>query len=560
MELRALLFTSDSSSTTTLCRILTDLGIEAEICSEMLVAVERISRETYDALIVDWDLERDATLLLKTAREKRALGLNLALVQDDAAIARALQQGANSVIKKPVDAALAQDTLSTARDLILSRRTEQRDKESRIAASQAATEFTVHRPAAEESAPKSGFLPQTSTRSALEAEENIGKANTSAELHWQAARGPAALEQEPAAVEKEIYPVGEKRWDEVKTIFRETPDAEEAATPPTQDSTGIFSSLPEEPRPLAEPEHSSLPSYALFAAVAGLLVATVLYVWAPGDSYLGRVSSALHAFSSKERSSVAHANAPAPVPQTSVSERPSAGIMTPTGNEVPPDPGPIESTDVDPSKIRIIETKVIPKAGAQQPPTTDVPPPDPNVAHPPVQPDSNLAAPASPEAETPEAPTVAFPTAVSLPPQVARPQGVPRAPEISSPASVGRISVIIPDSLRNSPPPSPASPLEPFSVPEETSLGLLIQRVEPDYPAQALPQHLEGPVVLQAWITKDGTVRDLKLVRGYFVFGRAAIEAVKQWRFKPYSRDGRASDFQTFITVNFKYPGQASAN
>jgi len=114
--------------------------------------------------------------------------------------------------------------------------------------------------------------------------------------------------------------------------------------------------------------------------------------------------------------------------------------------------------------------------------------------------------------------------------------------------------VIIPDSLRNTPAPSPASSLEPFSVPEETALGWVIHKVDPDYPAQALQQKLDGPVVLQAWIAKDGTVRDLKLVKGYFVLGRVAIDAVRQWRFKPYTQNGKSIDFQTSITVNFRYP------
>jgi len=91
-------------------------------------------------------------------------------------------------------------------------------------------------------------------------------------------------------------------------------------------------------------------------------------------------------------------------------------------------------------------------------------------------------------------------------------------------------------------------------VPEETSRGLLLQSVDPMYPPQAIQQKMEGSVVLQAWVGKDGSVRDLKLVRGYFALGRAAVDAVKQWRFKPYSLNGRPTDFQTYITINFKLP------
>jgi protein TonB len=112
--------------------------------------------------------------------------------------------------------------------------------------------------------------------------------------------------------------------------------------------------------------------------------------------------------------------------------------------------------------------------------------------------------------------------------------------------------VIIPDSLKNAPAASPASSLEPLAVPEETALGWVIHRVEPEYPAQALQQRIDGTVVLQAWIAKDGSVRDLKMVKGYFVLGRAAIEAVKQWRFKPFVQSRKAMEFQTTITINFR--------
>src|ERR1700746_1150765 len=135
MALRALLFSADSSATAVLCELLTDLHVEAEICTELLVAVERLTRESYDAILVDWDQESESVQLLKSAREKKAgQALNLALVRDDKGVGRALQQGANSVIKKPVDPHLAEDTLSTARDLILSRRADQKEKENRLAA------------------------------------------------------------------------------------------------------------------------------------------------------------------------------------------------------------------------------------------------------------------------------------------------------------------------------------------------------------------------------------------------------------------------------------------
>jgi protein TonB len=138
----------------------------------------------------------------------------------------------------------------------------------------------------------------------------------------------------------------------------------------------------------------------------------------------------------------------------------------------------------------------------------------------------------------------------------------------------------IPESMRNSPPiappivvtvnPAQMMPVsapqqqpvgqqlvqqfsEPIALTEEAARALLVHAVDPVYPASA--QKLHGAVVLQAVIGRDGTVEDVKIVRGYFVLGRAAIAAVKQWRFQPYTINGRAASTQTTLTINFSNPG-----
>jgi periplasmic protein TonB len=99
-----------------------------------------------------------------------------------------------------------------------------------------------------------------------------------------------------------------------------------------------------------------------------------------------------------------------------------------------------------------------------------------------------------------------------------------------------------------------ATALEPIDLPEEMARKLLVETVIPKYPEEALHAGMQGPVVLQAWIGRDGSVLDLKLIRGSFLLGKAAYQAVKQWRFQPYIRNGRALQAQTYITVNFKLP------
>ncbi len=102
--------------------------------------------------------------------------------------------------------------------------------------------------------------------------------------------------------------------------------------------------------------------------------------------------------------------------------------------------------------------------------------------------------------------------------------------------------------------PSLLATLEPVSLSEEISRRLLLQKVLPSYPDQAVKARLQGPVVLQAWIGRDGTIQDLKLVRGSFLLGQAAYRAVKQWRYQPYLVNGRAVEAETFVTVDFRLP------
>jgi len=96
--------------------------------------------------------------------------------------------------------------------------------------------------------------------------------------------------------------------------------------------------------------------------------------------------------------------------------------------------------------------------------------------------------------------------------------------------------------------------LEPVNLSEEIAAKLLLEKVEPSYPRQALQAGLQGPVVLQAWIARDGSIRDLKLIRGSLLLGQAAYGAVKQWKYKPYMLNGQAVETQTLVTVNFTLP------
>jgi protein TonB len=89
------------------------------------------------------------------------------------------------------------------------------------------------------------------------------------------------------------------------------------------------------------------------------------------------------------------------------------------------------------------------------------------------------------------------------------------------------------------------------SVSSGVAQGMLVHRVAPQYPAQAKQARLQGTVVLQAVIGKDGSVTSVHALRGNPVLTQAAIDAVKQWRYKPYALNGEPVEADTQISVTF---------
>src|SRR5204863_8014294 len=68
-------------------------------------------------------------------------------------------------------------------------------------------------------------------------------------------------------------------------------------------------------------------------------------------------------------------------------------------------------------------------------------------------------------------------------------------------------------------------------VSQGVTQGLLIRKVQPNYPPLARQARIQGAVLLQAEISKDGTIQNLRLISGHPMLTSAAIEAVKQWRY-----------------------------
>jgi protein TonB len=85
--------------------------------------------------------------------------------------------------------------------------------------------------------------------------------------------------------------------------------------------------------------------------------------------------------------------------------------------------------------------------------------------------------------------------------------------------------------------------------------GNLIRRVQPVYPPIARTARIQGPVILVAVISKAGTIENLRALSGHPMLVPAAVDAVSQWRYRPYILNNEPIEVETQITVNFLLSG-----
>jgi protein TonB len=138
------------------------------------------------------------------------------------------------------------------------------------------------------------------------------------------------------------------------------------------------------------------------------------------------------------------------------------------------------------------------------------------------------------------------------PPAPARdqePVPAPSAIGVGDAADPGAIAGLTRPSMM---PPKPSAQV--VKVSEGVMEGLVLKRVPPRYPTQALQMRIQGRVELQATISKAGDITNLKAISGDGLLARAALEAVKQWKYKPYYLNGEPVEIQSQILVNFKLP------
>jgi protein TonB len=606
MALRCLLFASDEATAQSLWRVITELGMEGEHCRKALEAVERLTNHPFHIVIADWDDEPEASFLLKTARELKAAQrpLTLAIINDEATVPKALQAGANSVLRKPIVPSQVKDTLGTARDLL---RAKLEPATSKPQVSRASTAIAAA--AAPALAPHQGFRvgefmqPAAFGLSAQfdprEEVSNSLKSGLQAEVDTLSELQPMAASVKTAEPPREA-----PRQLQRKPRWRSDRESSQSHRGDVQAaSDGLHKSDPAASAPnLPEPEKIAHPVVAKSSAKLGKILLAAALVLTCGGAYLNvpraRWRQNLHLlYACAVHSGHAWLNPqPAAPPQIAAHEnfgqagdeyklpvpenipdattdpsqihvlpvvdptaKPTSGSLGNSGpNQI--DPANTGASDQEPNgQIQSAQTQSSQLRGEENPaPVTQIPADNLPVG---VSP-GNGSGLSSPVASQPQqlslnpsnAPAPSMRTPTPPAPQ-SHPQGHPTSipTRAGIPRSLQYQSAAMTPAAGGTKPAEAALPsIGPVDLPEATARSLLAQQVEPTYPESARASRQQGTVVLQVLIGRDGAVEEVKFLQGSLAFARAAIDAVKQWHFKPYSFNGRPTVARTTLTLTFK--------
>ena len=134
-------------------------------------------------------------------------------------------------------------------------------------------------------------------------------------------------------------------------------------------------------------------------------------------------------------------------------------------------------------------------------------------------------------------------------------EGVPGGVEGGIPGGVvgGVVGGLVTDLPMPPPPPPPPAPIarEPLRIGGDVKAPALIERVDPQYPLLALRARVQGVVILETVVDRQGRVEDVRVLRSIPLLDNAAIMAVQQWRYSPLLLNGVPERFVLTVTVSF---------
>src|SRR5712692_475106 len=604
MDYHALLFCPEEKTARVVAQVLSELEFGTELCTEPFAAVKKLMAQHFDALVVDCDNEQNGSLLFKSARNSglNQSSLTVAVVEGQTGVANAFRIGANLVLTKPINVEQSKGTLRVARGLL------RKAAAAKPAGAASTLAEQPARPADTNVEPARQFTSAQPTQKpapfpAQQMPASIPAATASASSAFE-------LEQEPGP------PPGPAEAALIEYMPDSVPAAgNHPAQPAASSPSSKEYAWQPVSKPLAEPMASALRRAAEAAGKAEADFSAEAKVAAPKlsvtDAAKGKESWPASSMSSGQGAATAPALAKETLwPSVETSESKPAVTTTPAPKKQEGKPEPAfkrasaaaapapaggvptfaslddaqdeETSHTGGGKTLLIAAIVLLLVAAgyfgwtrmhsasRQPAVqkqfapVQVPAPVPPAANP-NQPDT--ASPASQSQPAPsemselqaqEAGQVAAASSAKTPSP--KPSAAIAAPALATkaPAVPGVGSSADDKALAGIVSPSPVNMHKPvpqtLRVSQGISEGMLLKRVQPIYPQQARQMRLQGAVLLQAIIGKDGSITSVKALGGDSILARAATDAVKQWKYKPYYLNGEPVEIQTQIAVNFKLP------
>jgi len=592
MGYEALLFCPDEKTARTVTQVLSELEFTVESCMEPFAAVKKLMSQHFDAVVVDCDNEQNATLLFKSARNSTSnqASLAVAVVEGQAGVAKAFRIGANLVLTKPINIEQAKGTLRVARGLLRKGEPGKPAVAAPAPAKPVAAKPVSPAKSAAPTAPAAVSMPRP-------AAPPVAKPEVKAAWPVPAAAAASSIPAaQDAAQDDDLLDIGDDSVTtpartapivlattganpavttaaDVKTAFhpgvtglhgsgaasapapaREAQDSH-VAEKPAESTAAAADALFEKPAEAAQvesaphvgseptftfggsnlPEESSGASKKILLGVAAAaIVAAALYFgW---TQFQG------------------HTSVPASVPTPAAS-----APVTPTTTKKPSGAQPAVPTSSAPK----------PTASASSPSSVPDATPAQNEAVDDTDSASDDSQSSKPSSTKPSISTSseAGKTAAAAKPAAAplvvkggtagAAHAAPAAPDAPAPSMMGSAATgagAPPPDLVSGAGSAPKPILQTLNISQGVSRGLLMKKVTPVYPKTALSMRIEGAVEWQATISKTGDITHVKVLSGDQQLTRAAADAVKQWKYKPYLLNGEPVEIQTQITVNFKLP------
>ncbi len=574
MSYRALLFCPDETAARLVTQVLSELDFTVELSFEPFVTVQKLTAESFDAVVVDCANEENASLLFKGARNSTLnhSSLCVAVVEGQMGVAKAFRIGANLVLTKPINIEQSKGTLRVARGLLRKSETKPQPVPgtpvrgipptvpvpSSMFAAQPIPPPASMAVAAASLEPVVSAKPIATVPTSLFEAEQEKPAPPESDETKPREKVPAFLIQKPAAAEPSSAAAIKSGSDKFAGgIPMATAAAPAMAPEPTKPSS--ISALPSHseteslPRiktaaPLAtqdsivpqrrfpEPSSAHIPTFSSYAqhssASSGsgtkIIWTIVCFLVLGPAGYFG--------WQKLQPLRYIHSARTISIDPTSVPSQPEGSDTTPV-NATPAADAQTATAPVPGSDSTNNSGSTIIANGAPEGfPTKETI----NVDQPVDAPEAAITVVAKPEPLQVKQKPIESTHAQPVPPSVVLPESKSADDTL---AGIVSTNVAVPKPVSGA-----------LRISEGVSQGLLIKKVPPAYPAAALQLRKQGEVQLLATVSKTGAISKVRVLSGDAMLAQAATDAVRQWKYRPFLLNDEPVQIETQITIKFRLP------